>query len=166
LAEKVLIIGAVHPQRGDDAAGVLVAQRLVDLEMAGVRVVEHDGEVAQLIDLMESAETVFLVDTAISSTGGGGNLPSGTIRRFEAHRQPLPGGIRTYSTHAMGVAEAIELARALDRLPQRLVVHTIEGISFGFGEQPGEAVMTGVQQVAERIRMDLATAGYFHPAGE
>jgi hydrogenase maturation protease len=155
VAEAVLVIGVGNLERGDDAAGVLVARQMAAMDPSAIRVVEHDGDAAHLIDLLGTAETVFLVDTAISATGQGSSPPAGTIQRFEAHRQPLPSGLRTYSTHAMGVAEGIELARALDRLPQRLVVYTIEGINFAFGEQPGQAVVRGVEQVVERIREEI-----------
>ena len=38
------------------------------------------------------------------------------------------------STHLLGVAEAVELGRELDRLPQRLTVYGIEGERFDVGE--------------------------------
>ena len=37
------------------------------------------------------------------------------------------------STHALGLADAVELARSLGRLPQRVVVYGIEGAAFEFG---------------------------------
>ena len=37
------------------------------------------------------------------------------------------------STHAVGIGEAIELARTLDRLPGRLIVYAVEGHRFDAG---------------------------------
>ena len=41
----------------------------------------------------------------------------GTLHRFEVADEPLPAELFSSSTHALGVAEAVELARELDRLP-------------------------------------------------
>jgi hydrogenase maturation protease len=46
----------------------------------------------------------------------------GTIRRLDAIAQPFPKGAFRRSTHAFGVAEAIELSRAMGELPKSLVV--------------------------------------------
>jgi hydrogenase maturation protease len=40
------------------------------------------------------------------------------------------------SSHALGVGEAIALARALERLPSRLVDYGVEGARFGAGTEP------------------------------
>jgi hydrogenase maturation protease len=48
------------------------------------------------------------------------------------------------STHAFGLAEAVELARALGRLPRFLVVYGVEGKCF----TPGAALSAGVEAAA------------------
>ena len=60
--------------------------------------------------------------------------------------QPLPAHFAHTSTHAFGVAEAIELARALRQLPSSLVVYGVEGTTF----EPGMCLSTAV---AERVHM-------------
>ena len=51
-----------------------------------------------------------------------GNLPAGYA--IPAHR------FRSY-THTTGISETVELARALDQLPRRLIVFGIEGKTLG-----------------------------------
>jgi hydrogenase maturation protease len=51
----------------------------------------------------------------------------------------------------MGLPEAVELARELDRLPPRLVVYGIEGESF----EAGEGLSYPVQKTVEKLVMDL-----------
>ena len=58
----------------------------------------------------------------------------GTLHRFDATAEPLPAELFRSSTHALGVADAVELARELDRLPARLAVYGIEGENFETGE--------------------------------
>ena len=55
------------------------------------------------------------------------------------------------STHALGLAEAVELARSLGRLPQRVVVYGIEGESFAFGKGLSAAVAAAADRVTEEV---------------
>jgi hydrogenase maturation protease len=124
---SVLCIGIGNRYREDDAVGLHVADRLRMQNLPGVTVIEHNGEGASLLDAWHEAEAVILID-AVSS----GAKP-GTLFQVAAHDSPLPGRFFTYSTHAFGVAQALELARALDELPPSCIVFGIEGASFDFG---------------------------------
>jgi hydrogenase maturation protease len=55
------------------------------------------------------------------------------------------------SSHHFGVADAIEPARSLDRLPQRLVVYAIEGEDFGAGRELSEPVARAVEAIAGEL---------------
>jgi hydrogenase maturation protease len=87
-------------------------------------ILEATGEGTALLESWKGAESVILID-AVSS----GAYP-GTIHRLDAWAQPLPAGFLHTSTHAFGVAQAVELARALNQLPRSLVIYGIEGKSF------------------------------------
>ncbi|MGA8805322.1 MAG: hypothetical protein WB866_11580, partial [Solirubrobacterales bacterium] len=62
------------------------------------------------------------------------------------------------STHALGVADAVELARELDRLPARLAVYGIEGENFEAGEGLTPAVEATVDvlvgELCHELRVD------------
>jgi hydrogenase maturation protease len=147
-----LVIGVGQEQRGDDAAGLWVARRLTE-RSPGLRVVEHDGDGMDLLLSFEGAERVVLVDAVVS-----GEREPGAVHRFDAARGPLPAALFAgTSSHALGVAEAIELARAMERLPERVVVYGIEGGCFDTGAAPGPAVIDAVDRVAERVWSELAT---------
>ncbi len=91
------------------------------------------------------ARTVIVVD-AVSS-----DSRPGSIFRFDAAQQPLPGKIFQCSAHALGLHEAVELSRALNRLPQRFIIYGIAGKSFGIGGPLSAEVKEGVRQVVERV---------------
>ncbi|MFI4984582.1 MAG: hydrogenase maturation protease [Solirubrobacterales bacterium] len=126
---SVLVIGVGNSLRHDDATGLEIARRLrARTEGTGIAVHEHEGETLALLDIWEGADAVVLVD-AIRS----GATP-GTIHRFDATSTAIPVRLRgSSSTHAVGVGEAIELARALHRLPRRVVLFGAEGHSFAAG---------------------------------
>ncbi len=138
---NTLVIGIGNEYRHDDAVGLVVARRLREKNLDGVKVLELSGEGAALIEAWRDAETVILVDAVHS-----GAAP-GTIYRFAAHQQSIPTKFFHYSTHAFSVAEAIELARTLNQLPSRLIVYGIEGKDFA----AGEGISPEVEQAASRV---------------
>jgi len=144
----VILIGVGNAWRGDDGAGLAVARRVRELSPAGVEVREVEGDATALVEVWSGAEGVVVVDAAQS-----GALP-GTVRRFDARARPLPARSLRSSTHAFGVSDAVELARALDRLPARLDVYAIEGASFTAGECLSQAVGRAVDELAESLASD------------
>src|ERR1039457_2451863 len=56
------------------------------------------------------------------------------------------------STHAFGVAEAVQLARVLERLPRRLLIYGIEGRRFDLGSAPSVEVV----EASDRVALALA----------
>jgi hydrogenase maturation protease len=122
-----LIIGIGNEYRGDDAVGLIVVRRLKERLAGSPTVLEQSGDGAALMEAWQGAEKVIIIDAVMS-----GAAP-GTIHRFDASAQPLPKDAFRCSTHAFGVAEAIELSRALSELPQSLVVYGIEGKNFAAG---------------------------------
>lgn len=140
-----LVIGIGNPDRGDDAVGRVVTRRLRQRAPAGVRVIDTDGEAAKLIDLFDGASQVVIVDAALS-----GAKP-GTIRRLDATAGALPKAMFAMSTHAMGLADAVELARALAQLPTRCIVYAIEGAAFELGRPLSPAVAAAVDDVVARV---------------
>lgn len=145
-----LVIGVGNADRGDDAIGRIVAQRLAGRVPPDVRVLEHDGEATSLLEYLGEADTVYLIDAAVS-----GAAP-GTIRRFDCVGKPLPRGALQMSTHGIGPSEAIELARALGRLPTRCVVFAIEAGRVGGGSELSPTLDAAAEAVVARIAEELA----------
>ena len=148
---NVLVIGIGNELRGDDAAGIVVARRIRERHLPGVRVLEHGGEGASLMEAWTGAQSVFIVDTVVS-----GSAP-GAIHRFDAARQRLPAQAFQSSTHAFGLREAVEVARALNLLPTRLVIYGIEGKSFAVGEEISAELEQAATRVSERVLGEVAT---------
>src|SRR5574341_916324 len=119
-----LIIGIGNEYRGDDAVGLIVARHLKEHLANSAMAIEQSGDGVALIEAWRNAQMVIVIDATMS-----GAAP-GPIHRFDANTQPIPAASFRCSTHAFGLAEAIELARALSELPPRLVVYGIEGKNF------------------------------------
>jgi hydrogenase maturation protease len=145
---RPLLIGVGNAARGDDAAGLLAARALGGIEL--------EGDPSALIDLVDGVDEVIVVDAVRSGA------PAGTVHRFDVSERPLPATVRSSaSTHLVGLADAIELARALGRLPPRAIVYGIEGERFDTGAPVSAAVADAIARLADelrRARRDARTA--------
>ena len=139
----MLCIGVGNAYRRDDAAGLEVAALLSDTHLT---VRQLSGEGAQLMAAWRDAPRVVVID-AVSS----GGVP-GTVHRLDAASEPLPARFFRCSSHAFGVAEAVEMARALAELPPELTIFGIEGADFGAGVGLSPPVAAAVADVAVRIQ--------------
>jgi hydrogenase maturation protease len=140
-----IIIGIGNEFRGDDGVGIAVARLLRGRTSAGVTIREESGEGAALMEAWKDAATVILVDAVQS-----GATP-GTIHRMDASMDQVPSKFFHYSTHAFSVAEAVELARAMNQLPDRMILYGIEGESFAAGVLLSNTVERAVRLLAEKI---------------
>ena len=146
---RCVVIGIGNPDRGDDGAGRAVARWLRGRLAPEVEIIEQDGEASSLLACFEDAEMAYLVDA--SSANG----KAGCIRRFDVSAAPLPQDVHGLSTHGLGLAEAIELARALGSLPPGCIVYAIEGEVFEPGAPLSAAVKAAVPEVGEGLCREL-----------
>lgn len=149
---QIRIIGVGNEFRGDDAAGLLTARRLRERLNGEVSVLERSGEGSALMDSWAGAECVILIDAIQSSH------PIGSIHRFDAGKEPLPEDAVRCSTHSFGVTQCIELARAMNKLPARLIFYGIVGKNFEMGAELSPEVEKSIQQTAQDIYSELIPA--------
>jgi hydrogenase maturation protease len=149
-AAVLKLVGVGNRWRGDDAAGLEVARIVARRAPAGVAVLEHEREPVDLIDTFDGACAVWLIDAVRSGA------PPGTLHRFDVSEQALPAGLFGVSTHLLGLADAVELARALDKLPARVIVHGIEGGSFEAGGALSPAVASATRALAATLESEVA----------
>ena len=141
------IIGLGNDLRGDDAVGLLAARRLHQSIGERAEVIEAGMVSVDLVELMKGASVVILIDAA-----RGGKTP-GSVYRLDASVSPIGAQVFPRSSHAIGVAEAIELARAMDVLPATVIVYGVEVGNTEVG-QPlsppmGEALDHVVKQIIQ-----------------
>jgi hydrogenase maturation protease len=143
---RVLIVGVGNDLRGDDVAGIEVARRLRERGRAvGIDVAEEQNDPTALIERWRNRDAVVLIDAVL------GDDP-GAVHRMDASGHPLRARWRgSSSTHAIGLEETIELARALGQLPGRVIVFAIEGRCFGAGEVLSQAVAVALPGLVEVV---------------
>ena len=131
---RPLLIGAGNRWRRDDGAGAWLVEQLATRLGDAVETRLLPGEGAGLIEAWQGRTQVWLFDAAAPA-----GRP-GRVTRIAAHAEPVPAELCHHSTHRFGVGEAIEMARVLGRLPERLELVALEGVDFGEGEGLSAAV--------------------------
>lgn len=140
---RLRVIGVGTEDRGDDAAGLLVARLVRASAPPGVEVHECPGDAGALLGLLDGADRVVLVDAARGGrVGAVERLPPGAARPASAR-----------STHGLGVAEALALAAELGLLPARVRLYAVRGGRFEAGPV-SPAVTAAVREAAELILRD------------
>jgi len=146
VASPMLVIGVGNALRADDAAGLRVARGL--RPGPGVDVCEQSGEATALLEALRGSAAAVIVDAALGAQPG-------RVHRLDAAAGPLPQGLFGFSTHGFGVAEGIELARALGALPPVCVVYAVEGERFETGAPMSAAVTRALPRLAEGITREI-----------
>ena len=142
---EALVIGLGNPDRGDDGVGIRIAETFAAQALPGAVVKQRTGDMLSLIEDWAGFAHVICVDAA-ALVG-----QPGRVHRIDALRAPLPVAPGLASSHGIGLAEVVALARTLDLLPRALTVFAVEGQSFEAGEQLSTDVAAQIAPVAHMI---------------
>ena len=124
-AVGLLVIGIGNEFRRDDGVGLSVAQRIAERELPGVRVLSGVSEPAALLDAWSGAARAVAVDAVT-----GAHATPGRIRRWTASDLEAT---TVVSSHTLGLAQTCALGQALARMPDELVVFTVDVVDTNHG---------------------------------
>jgi hydrogenase maturation protease len=141
----IRIIGLGNELRGDDAVGLLAARQLRQTIGDRAEVIEADLAGVDLIESMKGARVAILIDAARS-----GKNP-GMIHRLDASDSPIGVRMRPHSSHALGISDALELARAIGVLPAKVIVYGVEAGNTEAGQALSSAVAKALDEVVGQI---------------
>jgi len=139
-----VVIGVGNEFRRDDGVGPAVARALA---ATGIRAEISDGDPVRLMEAWDGAATVVIVDAVRCTPSVPGSW----------HRTTLPHTVPVASSHGFGVPEAVELAEALDRRPEELVIYAVEVADVGFGTGLSPAVAAAVAPLVAAVRAELVS---------
>lgn len=142
---RLLVVCVGNPDRGDDGLGPLVAKTLAAALPADVKLACANGDMLGLIPQWSHVEGMICVDAAALLT------TPGRIHRFDLATSELPRDMTPSSSHALGLAEAIALARALEQAPRHIIVYAVEGASFAAGAPMTPVVAAAAAEVVGRV---------------
>ena len=141
----LLVIGYGNTLRSDDAAGVLVAERITALDLPGVRVLARPVLTPELaVDLAHSVTAVFVDATADKTRD--------LVRVWLAPDDNIP-----VSTHATDPRALLALARELYGHAPGAWLLKVPATNFDHGEGLSEPTQRGIDAAVGYIRAQAAT---------
>lgn len=144
-----LVLGVGNRDRGDDAVGPIVADVMAGRWPGALEVVVVEGDLSTLALRWRPEHRVVVVDAMVSGA------EPGTAVAVEwppaATAGPAGVGASPTSTHSIGLAAALELARLLGRLPAALTVVGVEGAGFDLLAPLSPAVAAAVEPVVAQV---------------
>lgn len=153
---SISLIGIGNEFRRDDAAGLFAVRRIQEKKIPGVQIIEHQGDGTALMERWQGFGNVFIFDAASSGAG------PGTVHRFEIPPDRIPRDLWGCSTHTLNIADTLELAGALRRLPKRIILYGIEGASFEKGNGVSAQVEKAIRKVVAEVVSEILSV---HCAG-
>lgn len=135
--------------RGDDTAGLELAERLTPAQLQGCELTTMPADALMMIEQF-GTDPVIIVD---AFEAGPADPP---VLRLDLLTETLPEEM-SYSSHGLGVAQAVAMGRGMGMLPPSLTLIGIAGYRFGMGEAPSEGFAARLDAAGALLQAELET---------
>jgi hydrogenase maturation protease len=158
---QAVVIGVGNEYRRDDGIGPALIAALEDRWLPGAKLIVSDGEPARLIDDWSGVHLAIVVDAVLCEPSTPGEIHRTDValhhELFAGSGEPVAEEAHTHSagSHSLGIPDALRLAAALDRLPQRLVVYAVEAADVSFGTDLSPVVAAALPRLVHAVLTDL-----------
>lgn len=150
---RTLVIGLGNPLMGDDGIGLAALEEMVaSWDVGGVELVDGGTWGMNLLPLIESADTVILLD-AIHL----GRAP-GTVIELDGDAVPRRLAAKL-SPHQIDLGEVLALAALRETLPRRLVAIGIQPAEVEMSTALSPAVAAAMPLMLRRVAVRLEAIG-------
>ncbi len=139
---KYLVIGVGNSFRRDDGVGLAVADEIARLALPDVEVMTAIGEPGAILDAWSGVPSTIVIDAAV----GDGASP-GRIRRWA----PGDATMSAVTSHALGLPATYALGQVLGRIPDELIVLTVDVTEVGYGDGLTSQIAAAVPRVVSRV---------------
>jgi hydrogenase maturation protease len=151
MSERARVIGLGQSAAGDDQVGLAVIEHLREAGAAESVELLAAAEPSALLPLLETPAPVVLVDAVLA-------MPVGAILVLEPEELEQR-GLSTMSTHGLGVAQAVALARLLSPAAVSPSIHIV-GVNISrperFRQGLSPEVAAAVPRAAEHVLRTLS----------
>ena len=141
-----VIIGVGERLRGDDAAGLITIDHLRLKAPKLPPLITCGADPGTIVEALEQATSVTIIDAVKT-----GRAKAGTVHFWDVTKTGLPIEVQSCSTHMVGLAQSLELARALGAWPEKIHIYGIESADFAFRDGPSDEVKQGAREAANTI---------------
>jgi hydrogenase maturation protease len=145
---EIVVVGLGNGYRRDDGVGIVAAAAVNDLALPGVRVVTGIVEPMSLLEAWSDARLAVVIDAAVATPSAPGRVRRCTLGDVLSP----PGGL---SSHGVDIGRAHELGQVLGRVPDALVVFSIEVADTSDGTGLTPEVAAAVPEVVDMAVAEL-----------
>ena len=139
------IIGVGNPLRGDDGVGPKLIQALRQHDGPSLELIDGGSDALGILEYLEGRSRVCIVDACRMG------LSPGAVRMFEPQDATAVMAPDQISLHGLGLAEALNMASALQMLPHELKIIGIEPQTIQFNGELSEPVQQGLKTAMDLI---------------
>ena len=145
----ILVLGLGNPLRGDDGVGARVIKELQNCNLPkGVIAEEWISDGVGLLQIIEEGwDHILVVDSAKIG------LQPGKFMRFTSDRVNLKD--RSFSPHRASLAEALNLAKALDKKLPPITIFGIQPAEITWGEELSPVIQNVVPDLVNSILKEI-----------
>jgi hydrogenase maturation protease len=145
---KRVVLGVGNTIMTDEGAGVRCIEWLAGRLPADVLAVDGGTSTNELLEDLESADLLIIVDAIVTRE------PPGTILRLEGDRIPSAFSNKL-SPHQHGINDVLANLALLDRSPRRLVLFGIAPSKIELGMELTPEVAAVIPEVGRRVLEEL-----------
>ena len=143
---KIKVIAVGNDLYGDDGVGHAVIEILEQMpEMSNVEIIDGATDALGLIDHFEDEAHIIFVDAAQM-----GEEP-GTVKVFSKDEVRLKIKMDHLTVHGISLAETFDIAKAVDKLPEKITIIGIEPKNIGISEKLSDIVKQSIPNVISQI---------------
>jgi len=140
-----LIIGIGNDLRGDDSFGIRMVRflQMKHPDLAEYVILKQD--LTNLIDIWNQ-RNVIIIDAAFSK-----KMQPGRVHLSWSVEELIADQERHYSSHGLGLMEALKISKVVNKLPSSLLFVGVEGEHWEFGSSLSENVEDSIPFVEWRV---------------
>ena len=151
---SIRVIGIGNLMAGDDAVGTHIIRKLMEHRISGIELIDAGPVGLSLLDLLEGAEKVLIID-AIRSERIEGEMVRLVLPKDIEQISALAWESALPSTHLIGLGEALTMGHALGLLPPHLVIYGIELGQIEMGSGLSVKISRAIENVVSQIEYEL-----------
>lgn len=145
---KVRVIGLGNEWSGDDAVGLIAAQKLREKNIPGIEARVTDVPDWEMFEKLESDDILIFIDAC---KGGG---EAGKI--YQLHSDEIKErGVRHCSSHGLGLSHWLSMAEVLGAKTGRVLIYAIEIADVTMGAGLSKGVEKAVPEVLDMIEKKI-----------
>lgn len=154
---SAVVIGVGNEYRRDDGIGPALVSALEDRWLPAVKLLVSDGEPARLLDDWAGVPLAIVVDAVLCDPSTPGEFYRTEVPLHDhPHSDPdLDAHPHSAGSHSLGIPDALRLAQAVERLPQRLIVYAVEAADVSFGTDFSAPVAAALPRLVDAVLTEL-----------